>query len=504
MAIANTLVKGNTRVAVKVEATQATATVTINSNTFDATDAVIVNGVTFTEGTEWSAGASIGDSCDNLAAAINASNNIGVSGIVSASSDSVSVVTLTASKPGTGGNSLTLAETDPGTDNFTLSGALFTGGSSTEGTAAAPTAGTDFLQVLEDGLEHTPTKESVERTILTTSIGKVTPRISKKAVTGSIPLEWRGPGVEGAIPDYDVPLLSCLGNRRQQVSRITTGSSHTTTTLNIATASSFFEVGDFIVILQAGDHHAAFVTTVNAGDIVFSPPMDSAPSDSVELAKTTTYFTANADHNAFTTSIYWGNGKRERGIGNKANSLSVENFTTGQIATLNFGSEGLSFDETASTASPFTPSFDPGLPPLVLSAVIAQDGVCLDITEFALTIENTIGFLESVKSEDGRVSGRYTERVLSGSFNPYKDSTSVAQFNRFNLNTAFDLIVSYQNPSSTTGEFELGSVCGLYLPNCLLTEKSTADFNEILTDALSFNANRGEAGTSEEIYMGFC
>ena len=48
--------------------------------------------------------------------------------------------------------------------------------------------------LLKESLELA--KELVERTILTNSIGKVTPRASVKSSSGSIPLEWRASGVE--------------------------------------------------------------------------------------------------------------------------------------------------------------------------------------------------------------------------------------------------------------------------------------------------------------------
>lgn len=495
------LVKGNTVVGIKEEATAATGTIQIINNTFDGGDAVIVNGVTFTEGTEWSAGASINDSATNLAAAINNSNNFLVNGVLSANAVT-DTVTITADLPGTAGNSITLAETDNATDNFTLSGATLSGGAFSEGTAAAPASATDFVQVLEDGLEVSPAKEQVERDILTSSIGKVTPRVSTKSVSGTLPIEFRAQGTEGGVPQYDVILRSALGSRRKLVNRITTGSSHTTTTLNIASADTIFQKGDFIVILEAGAHHRAFVTSVASGSINFLPAADSAPSDSVELAKSVTYSPANVDHPTFTKSVYWGNEIREQAIGSRVTTLSVENFTTGQIPNLSFAHEGLSFDEIDG-AAPFTPSFDAGLPPLALNVALFQDGVCVDANEFALSIENTVAFLTSVKSADGRINSRVNERTVSGSFNPYKDDTSVANFTKFDQNSLFEIIVTAGNNSSTTGEFDLGSNIGIYLPQCILTEKTVGDADGVLLENLSFSANRGTDGTEDEVFIGF-
>jgi hypothetical protein len=497
------LVKGNTIVGIKGEATSASATIEIINNSFDSGDKVTVNGLDFEEGVDWAAGGSIALSTDALADAINASTNKLISGVLSALSDGVDTVTLTADVPGTDGNAITLGETDNATDNFTLSGALFSGGSFTEGVAAAPASSADYVQVLEDGLELSPAKELVERTILTSSIGKVTPRASVKSASGSIPLEWRAAGVEGQAPQYEPLLFSGMGDRRRLANRITTGSSHTTSKIILASADTKVSVGDFVVILEAGDHSAHFVTAVASGDFDYLPSRSTPPSDSVELAKTVTYLSKNTGQLPLTASIFWGDEIRERAIGARVASMSLENFTTGQIPNLNFGHEALSFDE-ADASAPQIPAYDSGLPPLALNAIVAQDDVCVELNEFSLSLESTIGFLTSVKSSDGRLASRVVERVLSGSFSPYKDDADISNFTKFNANTAFSLIVTAQNASSVSGEFELGSCVGLYLPNCLLTEKVVGDQDGILTEAMSFSANRGEEGTSEEIFMGFC
>jgi hypothetical protein len=370
-----------------------------------------------------------------------------------------------------------------------------------EGTAIDPATSDDYLQTLSDGLEISPAKELVERTILTSSIGKVSPRASTKSVAGSVPVEMRGAGVEGEAPQYEVLLNSGLGSKRTLGARIVTDTGHTVSTIE-ATGHGLVK-GDFIVILEAGANHSAFVTSATTDQITFAPAMAVAPSDAVEIAKTVTYYPSNTGQPTFTKSVYWGNEIKEQAIGCRVASMALENFTTGQIATLNFGHEGLSFNE-ADEAAPHTPVFDGGLPPLVLNAVVYQNGVCVDVNEFAVSVENTIAFLTSVKSADGRIASRISERSLSGSFAPYKDDTTTTNFDLFDQNTLFEIIVTAQNPSAVPGEHELGSCYGIYLPNCLLTEKVVADQDGILTESLSFSANRGDEGTEEEIFMGFC
>lgn len=497
------LIKGSTLVSLNGEATAATGTIQIINNTFDANDAVVINGVSFEESVDWSAGGSIALSTVALRAAINDSNDFRVNGILRATDDSVDTITLTADVPGPEGNAITLTEVDGGTDNFTLSGSVLSGGVLTEGTAVAPSAGSDFIQVEEDGLEFTPAKELVERTTLTSSIGKISPRASTKSGSGSLPIEFRGSGIEGGVPEYNEAILSLLGNRRRLNNRITTGTTHTTTVLNITAADTIFKQGDFIVILESGDHHSAFVTSVASGAITFAPAAANAPSDAVVLAKTVTYFPANVDHLPYTTNIYWGDEILEQAIGARSATMAVENFTTGQIPKLTFGFESLSFNEADGTAA-FTPSFDAVLPPLALNVNVAIDGSCLDLNEITLSVENTLGFLTSVKSTDGRISSRVTQRAVSLTLNPYKDDTSVDFFTKFNNNTLFPVIVTAQNSSAVSGEFDLGSCFGLYMPNCLLTEKVVADADGVLVETLTLSANRGTDGLTDELFVSYC
>jgi hypothetical protein len=378
----------------------------------------------------------------------------------------------------------------------------------TEGVFVAPAAATDYVQPLADGFEIAPAKELIDRTVLTASVGRVSPRTGTKSVTAALPVEFRASGTEGAATDFDLLLKGALGNVRTITTQTTTkAAGNTATVLQIEDADiSKFSVGDLVCVLESGDHTPSFVTavdtTLTTANITVSPGRETGVfSNSVVVSKSRTYYPANDGHPSLSLSYYWGNTKRTSGAGCKVTTMSLDNFSVGQIASLNFGLEGLSFDEIDG-AAPHTPSYDSGLPPLILNACVYQNGTNIQVNQFAVSLTNTLGFLTSTCSENGRISSRVTERTLEGSLNPYMDDTSVAQFTRFNQNTAFSLIAFAYNPSSTAGEIELGSLVGIYLPNCLITEKAYGDQDGILTDELSFAATRGTAGSVEEIYFG--
>lgn len=380
---------------------------------------------------------------------------------------------------------------------------------STEGTYAAPAAATDFIAPLESGFELTPGKELVERKLITSTIGEITPRVGLQSVGVTLPVELRASGTEGGKTDFDLLLKGALGNSRQITSNVTTKSSgNTGTVLQIEDADiSKFSVGDFIIVKESGAYAPNFITAKTSGTgtatITVAPGRASGNyPDSVVLSKSTTYYPANTGHIPLSMSFYWGNEIVEKAIGCKVTQMSVDNFQTGQLANFAFSLQGLSFDQANESAA-FTPSFDDALPPLILRACIYQDGTAIDVNKFGLQLTNELKFITTTCSSSGKVSSRVTSRRIAGSVNPYKDDTSVAQFTKFSANTAYSLIVFAYNPSAVSGEISLGSAVGIYLPNCITTELKVGDQEGILTDEISFRATGGSAGTSNDIYVGF-
>lgn len=381
----------------------------------------------------------------------------------------------------------------------------------TEGTYIAPQAATSYVAPLEDGFELSPSKELVERNILTSSISNPTPRTGLESVTVQIPVEYRGGGVEGTEPDFDPLLKGALGNRRQIAAQNTTkASGNTGSVLQIEDADiADYSVGDMVVILEAGAFHPCFITAKTSGagtaTITVAPAKASGSfSNSVVISKSTTYYPANSGHDSMSVSVYWGNTIREYAAGCKVTQMSVENFQTGQLASLNFALEGLDFNQ-ADGAAPHTPSYDGGnaIPPIILRACVYQNGTSIDINNFSMQLTNELGFITSTCSASGKTSSRVTARSISGSINPYKDDTSVAQWTKFDQNTEYALIVFAYNPSSTTGEISMGSCVGIYLPQCITTELKVGDQEGILVDDISFQATAGSSGSSNDIYMGF-
>jgi len=380
----------------------------------------------------------------------------------------------------------------------------------TEGTHVDPQSGAAFISPLSDGLEMLPAKEQLDRNNLNASIGKSTPRTGLKSVTGTIPVEMKSNGTEGAAPEYGPLVEACLGAKRNAVTKTMSdaddsgGNAYSDTIIRLADADAgTYNVGDIVTTKRAGAYHTSPIASVNdtAGEVeivlLIADPA-GAYVNGIDIAAVQTYLPANEGHPSLSVTKYVEDSVKETATGVRCTSMALNNFTTGQLADMSFGFEGLSFDR-ALEAPTQTPAFDAALPPVILNACVFQDGVSIDVNEFTISVENTLGFITSTCEDSGKKGSRITERVVSGSIDPYKQDDDITNFTKFNSNTTFSLFASAHNPTGVAGEYE--DVVAFYLPNCLTTEIGEADQDGVLQETLSFSANRGADGSEEELYM---
>lgn len=378
---------------------------------------------------------------------------------------------------------------------------------STEGTYVAPSAASNFLQTLESGLEINGSKELLEREVFSGTIGQVTPRTGTKSVGGSIPTECRAHSTEGSAPEFDLLMRSALGTRRQNTTNVTTKSSgNTGSVLQIEDADiSKFNVGDIVLVKQSGAHHVSPISAKSSGAgtatiTLLIPKPSGSFSNSVVVSKFTTYTVAESGHLTLSITRYMDDAIEERAMGCRVNKVDLQNFATGKIPSFNFGFDGLNFSE--SLAAPgYTPSYDSALPPIVLDAKAYQDTTALVLNEISLSVENTAGFATSIAAENGKTASRIVKRKITGSMNPYQDTTSVANYTKFINNTEFSLFFYAKNPSGVAGEFQ--NIVAVYLPKCLITERTKGDADGLVQESLSFTASRGSDGSTNEIYICF-
>lgn len=360
----------------------------------------------------------------------------------------------------------------------------------TEGAYLAPTAGTDFIEVLEDGVSLMPGREILEQKTLGMGLAAKKGRLGLKSATGEFSSFMKAGSTEGSAPESDVLIESLLGSKHSQV-ELTSTSSHSTSVIYLSSTGSL-AVNDVVVVKQAGAYHASPIKTVTANtSIELVIPMSAPPANNVKIAALTSYVPANSDHPSFSVSKYVEDAILEQASGCKTTSMSLENFTTGQLASLSFSIEGLDFDRSIS-APTYTPSYDTSETPVIVEACIYQDGNKIDVNEFSLSVENTLSFITNTCA--GKESSRVTARKVSGSINPYKQDNSVANFTKFNSGNTFSLFVRAYNPTATAGEGK--EWISFYMPKCMITELGEGDVDGVLTDTLSFNATSSD-GTAE-------
>ncbi len=371
----------------------------------------------------------------------------------------------------------------------------------TEGVYKAPTAGTSFVQTLAEGAELSRSKEQIERNIFNNSIGQTSPRTGMFTASGTLPVEFKSHSTQGAAPEFDKLMQSALGGKRQISSEVTTLTGNTASVLKV-TDASVFKVGDIVLVKEAGKFHVSPISAVDTtlDTIILLVAADSAFSDGVVIAKSTIYTVADEGHPSLSISRYLNGEILQNVTGAKVNSMSLEGFSTGQLPSLSFGFEGLNFDSSLTTI-PFTPAYDSQLPPIVMDGRVYMSGSLIDVNEVTLSLENTLGFQTSINAVNGRTSGWATNRTITGSFNPYMQDDTMANFTKFKQNTPFSLFAYAKLPSSTAGEF--GGVVAIYAPNCVITDLTEADADGLLQENITFSANRGSSGTIDEIYIAF-
>jgi hypothetical protein len=375
----------------------------------------------------------------------------------------------------------------------------------TEGTWVAPAAATDYIQPIEGGYSLNGAKELKERTILTAGFTQARPRVGQRSVEFQLNVEAKGSGVEGGVTDYDLLLKNMLGAKNTLASRITTGTGHTSSVLAIADTSGLV-VGDIVCVLEDDAHHLSpiiAVTTNTSIELLIAGA--GAFSNNVEIAKFVAYKPSNTptDFKSLSVSLYHGNEILEKGIGCRPEGFSLEGFETGGIANFNFSGSGMDFDRIDG-AAPHTPDYDDEVPPLILSSCVYVDGTNVQLNSFSFSMEHSNGFITSTCSENGRISGRKVgKRKITGSINPYLDDTSVANFTKFKNNTGFSLFAFAANPSTTAGEYDLGSIWAVYFPNCVANSNTVGDLEGVLVEEIEFTADGGTSGESSEMTLAF-
>ena len=369
-----------------------------------------------------------------------------------------------------------------------------------EGTYEATTVGTEYIECLAEGAELNLQRQLLERDLLTDTIEQEAARVGINDVTGTIPVEFKSSATEGDAPaSMDVLLRSLLGGKRQVTSDQTTTTGNTSTVLQFA--SHDFAVGDLVLVKASGAYEVRPVSAADATSITFPFALENgAPADGVVCAQVTTFYsdTSNsisfsAEHNLGSQAI------QQRVAGLRSASMSLENWSVGQIPTASFSVQGLSLTRADADATA-TPSFSDALPPVALSACMWVGGNKLSYTELGLSIENTISYIQDACDANGRTASRVTNQQTTVNVNPYLDDTDLTKtWDKFNDNDDVSFFAYAYNPSGTAGEFQ--NVVAIWIPQGKIIEAPVADNDGIISENLVIRAHRSSG--SDSIFLGF-
>lgn len=379
----------------------------------------------------------------------------------------------------------------------------------TEGVAVNPVAGNEAVSILSDGFELNGEKELVERNNLTSSLVKALPRVGIKTATGTIGVECKASSTAGGKPEADLLFEAAMGGVRQLTATQTINATSTNTTVINVPDATKFAVGDIVMIkstnVGSDGYHISPISVVTEGGtnqdtITLTVPTSSNFAQSGDvIEKFTTFYCANSGHPSLTITAYMEDAIKMQASGVRVNSLSLDSFETGQIASFSFGLSGQNYSETLA-ASGLTASYDGATPPLILSACVYRDGVEIPVQSVAMSLENTLANVQSTCSSNGIIAQRVTEQAITGSITPYMDSSSVALFSAFDTNTQFSLFFRCQNPGTTGVKKE---AIAFYLPNCICTALPKQDADGLMQYSLEFSAGPSATGSGSPLYISF-
>ena len=243
-------------------------------------------------------------------------------------------------------------------------------------------------------------------------------------------------------------------------------------------------------------------TAIWGNRLVWNTAMTTAPTATDDLYPSVNYKPINTGHKHFTSGFYQGNttdGYLEQVIGCLVSSIGVD-ITTGQIAKLNFDITGLKGSRTASTASPYNPTYEDvqGLVAFCVDTYLGSTAI--DATTFSLSCDLDVVEKQSFKECSGKMGSVVRKRTVTGSINPYADNTTT-YYTALNALTDYDLMVVIGKKDA--GGFIVGQTVGLYLPQVMLTQVKTADVDDNLVSEINFTAHTGNAGSLRDIVLSF-
>lgn len=369
---------------------------------------------------------------------------------------------------------------------------------STEGTIVSPADGTDYIEVLNDSLTMSKTREELARDTMSGTTEQEASRVGIPEVTGNMGVEFRASATEGAYPQaLEVLTESLLGGKR-------TAATEDTTTGNTSTVLTFtshpYLVGDIVTVQESGAYECRPISAITSTSITFPFALtNGAPSNGVTVSAISTFYSDTANSTTFSAEHNVGGEVKQVCGGLRSQSMALENWSAGTIPSATFNVAGISL-ERSDAAPDFAPNFTAdALPPVALDACLWVNGASVSYTELGLSIENEVSFMKDACQANGKLGSRITNQTTNFTASVYSDDTTLTTWDNFNANDDVSIFFYAFNPSATTGEFSQ-AVAG-WLPQGKLVEHPFEDVDGIVSDSLSVKCHRNLG--SDSVFLGF-
>ena len=369
------------------------------------------------------------------------------------------------------------------------------------------TGSTDYIEV-KDGFVPEISREELEREILDGSREKKAPRQGVESASLPLPVELKANATEGLAPQVLGELFEGLLGQTRSVAEHTSDAGHTVNTLNMAIGEGVdYSTGDCFVIKEAGSYSRHAVESV-AGDVItFFPSTAIAPSDSVVISKSISYYIGSSVP-SFSAEVSYGQEQTDKLKGLKVASCSAS-VTAGQLPTCDFSMSGNREGRVSGGAS-FTGDFSSNADPAVAKSACAYfkfsngDEEVMGYETFNLNLENEINDKLDACSSTGKGSPALGQITVGGDINPYMrdaaDAQTLKRFSAFDTNEDVSVFLELFNPSAVSGESENHVL--IYMPKVRFSNLQAADLNGLVTDAITFATAKG-ANNNESFFISF-
>lgn len=367
----------------------------------------------------------------------------------------------------------------------------------TEGTYVAPTAG-QAIQVVNFPT-ISPESENIERNLIRGSIGR--DKSLKGIKSGSIELtvESRAAGATANVvdePEIHDLLRSALGTFTQGTNSTTVGGS-TASLIELTTGEgSNFAVNDIVRI----DGEVRFITSITGDQLTLNRDLDKgAPAAAEDVRGGYTYKPATSAHVPLSITAYLGDWD-QRMIGCRCSSLTLTDWTTGQVPKFTMTFDVLDHTSIAGTALA-SPVYEDQVPPVALGGNIFKDSTSFCINNFGLSVEQTVTAETCLNTTGGRNRLFITDRNVTGTFDPFVDDTTIQRFTDWidNNNFAIETVLGITDAS---GDFLEGTSVGIYLPQANYTGMTFTDNDGSVAHELPFQAHESST-LNDDLVIGF-